>query len=146
MNTQFLFNLQVFQSFSHKCKSLFLQSCPKEFMRFLCEYIINLLKENLQSIKRHHLAKFQNKVRLLFLKRTTWKQRRRLWRPKEAYSSLKLLLLTSSSICLDMEQFVLVPASVYNKSLIAQSVTKQELPKYQPSQNPAYQIDSLKGR
>ena len=43
-----------------------------------------------------------------------------------------------------MEQFVLVPASVYNKSLITQSVTKQELPTYQPLQNPTYQIDSLK--
>ena len=43
-----------------------------------------------------------------------------------------------------MDQFVLDPASVYNKSLITQSVTKQELPKYQTSQNPTYQIDSLK--
>ena len=43
-----------------------------------------------------------------------------------------------------MEQFVLVPASVYNKSLITQSVIKQDLPKYQPSQYPTYQIDSLK--
>ena len=43
-----------------------------------------------------------------------------------------------------MEQFVLVFASVYNKSLITQSVTKQELPKYQPSQNPTYQVHSLK--
>ena len=43
-----------------------------------------------------------------------------------------------------MEQFVLAPASVYNKSLLSQSVTKQELKKYQPSQNPTYQIDSLK--
>ena len=43
-----------------------------------------------------------------------------------------------------MDQFVLVPASVYNESLITQSVTKQELPKYQPSQNPTYQIDSVK--
>ena len=43
-----------------------------------------------------------------------------------------------------MDQFVLVPASVYNKSLITQSVTKQELPKYQPSENPTYQIDSIK--
>ena len=41
-----------------------------------------------------------------------------------------------------MEQFVLVPASVYSKS--AQSVTKQELPKYKGEQPPAYQIDSLK--
>ena len=43
-----------------------------------------------------------------------------------------------------MEQIVFVPASVYNKSLISQSVTKQELPKYQPSQKPTYQIVSLK--
>ena len=43
-----------------------------------------------------------------------------------------------------MEQFVLVPASVYNKSLITQSVTKQELPKYPPSENLRYQVDSLK--
>ena len=43
-----------------------------------------------------------------------------------------------------MEQFFLVPDSVYNKSLITQSVTKQELPKYQPSRNPTYHTDSLK--
>ena len=43
-----------------------------------------------------------------------------------------------------MDQFVLVPASGYNKSLVTQSVTKQELPKYQPSKNPTYQIDSIK--
>ena len=55
-----------------------------------------------------------------------------------------LLLLPSLTICFDMEQFVLVPASVYNKSLITQSVTKRELPMYQPSQNPTYHIDSLK--
>ena len=43
-----------------------------------------------------------------------------------------------------MEQFVLVPASVYYKNLITQSVTKQKLPKYQPSHNPTYLTDSLK--
>ena len=43
-----------------------------------------------------------------------------------------------------MDLFVLVLASVYNKSLITQSHTKQKLLKYQPSQNPTYQIDSLK--
>ena len=43
-----------------------------------------------------------------------------------------------------MEQFVLVPPSVYNKSVTAQSVTKQELPKNKAEQPPAYQIDSLK--
>ena len=66
------------------------------------------------------------------------------WCAKEGYSSSKLLLLPSLTICLDMEKFVLVPASVYNKKSSTQSVTKQEFPKYQPSQNPTYQIDSLK--
>ena len=42
-----------------------------------------------------------------------------------------------------MEQFFLVPASVYNKSVTAQSVTKQELPKYKVKKPPTYQIDSL---
>ena len=42
-----------------------------------------------------------------------------------------------------MEQFFLVPASVYNKSVTTQSVTKEELPKYKAEQPPTYQIDSL---
>ena len=43
-----------------------------------------------------------------------------------------------------MEQFVLVPASVYNKSVTGQSFTKQELPNYKTEQPPTYQNDSLK--
>ena len=43
-----------------------------------------------------------------------------------------------------MEQFVLVPASVYNKSVTAQFVTKQELSKYKAEQPPTYQFDSPK--
>ena len=43
-----------------------------------------------------------------------------------------------------MEQFVLVPASAYNKIVTTQSVTKQELSKYKTEQPPTYQIDSLK--
>ena len=43
-----------------------------------------------------------------------------------------------------MDQSLLIPASVYDKRMITQSATKQALPKYQPAQNPTYQIDSLK--
>ena len=43
-----------------------------------------------------------------------------------------------------MEKFALVPASVYNKRLTTQSVTKQELPKVKAEEPPTYQIDSLK--
>ena len=76
MNTQNFSTLQVFQLFFRKCKSHYLQSCPKEFIRFPCECIVNLLKGNLETIKRHHVLNFQDKVLLLLLKRTTWKQRR----------------------------------------------------------------------
>ena len=44
-----------------------------------------------------------------------------------------------------MQQFVLIPASVYhnnNKSLNTQAATTQELPKNQAEQNPTYQIHS----
>ena len=43
-----------------------------------------------------------------------------------------------------MEQFVFLPASVYNKSVTAQSDTKQEIPNYKAEQPPTSQIDSLK--
>ena len=50
----------------------------------------------------------------------------------------------SSTLCLDMEQFVLVPASVYNnnnKILTSQEIKKQELPEYQTERYPTYHID-----
>ena len=93
MNTQNLSTLQLFQSFSHKSKNLFLQSCPKEFIRFLCECIINLLKGNLQNIMRHHVAKFQTEVRLLSLKRTTWKQGRDILASEKGLQLIKVITL-----------------------------------------------------
>ena len=68
-----------------------------------------------------------------------------IWRPFiDSQDSLKLFLLPSLTVCVDMEQFVIVPASVYNKHLISQPVTMPQLPNYQPSQNPTYQIESLR--
>ena len=47
--------------------------------------------------------------------------------------------------CLDIEQFVLVPASLLNKLNRTKSATlKVDLPKYQPQQTPTSQVDSLK--
>ena len=91
MITQNLSTLQVFQSYSHKCKSPFLQSCPKEFIRFLCKCIKNLLKGNLPSIKRHHVVKFRSEVRLLSLKRTTWKQRRDILASERGLQLIKVI-------------------------------------------------------
>ena len=43
-----------------------------------------------------------------------------------------------------MEQFVLVPASVYSNSVTTKTVTKRELPKHKAEQPPTYRVDSLK--
>ena len=43
-----------------------------------------------------------------------------------------------------MEQFVLLPLSVYNSSNNPTIVAKQELPKYKPEQTPTYHKDTLK--
>ena len=144
MNTQNLSTLQEFQSLSRKCKNHFLQSCPKEFIRFLCECIVNLLKGNLQAQKRYQVVKFQNEVWLLSLKRTIESRKETFCRQKKGCNYWPSLHLPSYTICLDMEQFVLVPASVYDKSVTMQSFTKPEVPKYKAEQPPTYQIDSLK--
>ena len=62
---------------------------------------------------------------------------------KRLTAQKKILLLPSLTLCLDMRQFVLAATSVYKKSLITQSVTKQELLEYKSLQNPTYQIDSV---
>ena len=74
-------------------------------------------------------------------KKTTWKQKRNVLSSEKGLQLIAVI--TPPVICLDMEQFVLVPASVYNKSVTTQSVTRQELPKHRAEQPPTYQIDSL---
>ena len=147
VNTHYLSTLQVFQSFFHSCKNHLLQSCPKEFLWFFCECMVNLLKGNLQSIKRQHVTQLQNEVRFFSL--SLWKnhleEKERFRNPKEGCYSYKSILLPPLTICLDMEQFFLVLASVYvNKCLNTQKVMKQERPKHQVKETPTYQTDSLK--
>ena len=65
-------------------------------------------------------------------------------RRKKDYCSRKQFPPSSLIICLEMEQFVQVPLSVYNSSNNPTIVTKQELPKYKPEQTPTYHKDTLK--
>ena len=91
------------------------------------------------------MAIFQSEVRLSSLKRTFWKQTRDSLASEKGLQLMKVITRPSIDICLDTEQFVLLHGCVYNdKSLSLQSVIKQEIPKYQASQNPTYQIDSLR--
>ena len=94
---------------------------PKRVYPVYCECTIDMLKGNLQSIKRHHVANIQSEVRLLSLKRTTWKQARDILASEIGLQLIKvntLSVINHLFICFDMQQFVLVPASMYNKSLI----------------------------
>ena len=43
-------------------QNLFRRCCPKNFIRFLREYLGNVIKQNVQSLERHHVAKFQSEV------------------------------------------------------------------------------------
>ena len=130
MNTQNFSTLQVFQSFSHKCKNLFLESCPKEFIGFLCEGIVKRFKRNLQSIKRHHVTKFQNEVWLLFLEKITWKQRRDVLECVKWLILIKVITLPIINHLSWYGAVFFIPASLYNnKSLNTHAITKQELRK-----------------
>ena len=96
----------------------------KKVYRFLCECIKCLLKGNFRSVKRHHVTEYQNKDRLFSLKYSPWSKEGMFWHLKKAFNSWKSILFPSITICLDKEQCVFVPASVYNnKCLNTQTVT-----------------------
>ena len=62
----------------------------KEFIRFLCECIKNLLKGNLQALKRHHVAKFQARFGCSLSEENNWEAKKR-------QSSLQKRLATNRS-------------------------------------------------
>ena len=144
MITQNLFFVQLFQSFSQKCRIFLLQSCPKKFIRILCKFMVILLRANLQSIQTLHVTKFQNGNPLLFLRRITWKQTKDVLSYKKRLQLINVITPPSSSNCLDMEKFVLVPASLSNnKKLNTETVTKKQLPMEQAEDIPTNQNDLL---
>ena len=60
------------------------------------------------------------------------------------FCSKKQFAPSSLNICLELEQFVLVPLSVYKSSNNSTIVTKSELPKYKSDQTSTYHRDTLK--
>ena len=125
MKTLNLSTLQAFQHISFACKIQFVKTCPKEFIRLLSDYIVNLLQGNLSEVKRSQVLKYRDEIHELFLKWTTWKQRR------SPLSSQKWLLLIKTispfviNHLLEMDQFVLIPLSVYNSSNNPTNITKK---------------------
>ena len=132
MNTQILSTLQVFQSLSYECKRVYPVSVHNKFaQRKPAEH---------EKISRGKISKrgsiIVSKMNILGAKKRRSGVRKRDTAHKNYYSSrIKHLSFH--------KQFI-VPTSVYNKNLITQSVTKQELPKYKPSHISTYHVDSLK--
>ena len=93
------------------------KTCPKEFIRFLSECIVNLLQGNLSEVKRRHFLKYRDEIHELFLKRTTWKQRRSLLSSQKGLLLIKTIspfvinhlswdgtVCSSTSLCLQQQQ------------------------------------------
>ena len=78
MNTQHLSTLNVFQNFSQKFKKDFVKHCPKDFIRFLSECIVNLLHGELSEVRKLDVQKYQKEVQLLVNKRTSQQKRRKI--------------------------------------------------------------------
>ena len=78
IETQLFFMSKCSNQFRRGAKVLSFSVVQKQFFRFLYKCIINLLKPNLKSIKRHHVTNFQSDVRLSSVKKSSWKQRREI--------------------------------------------------------------------
>ena len=77
-----IWNIWKMNTISLACKIQFLKTCPKEFIRFFSEWIVNLLQGNLAE-KISRVVNYRDKIHELSLRRTTWKQRRGLvWSQK----------------------------------------------------------------
>ena len=60
---------------------------PKGFIRFICDCIVNLLEGNMQSLKRHHMTKFQNEVYFFSPNTIIWKQKLLVLASEKSYNS-----------------------------------------------------------
>ena len=61
----------------------FLKNCPKDFIQFLNECIVNLLRAELIEIQKQEVLKFREENHLLILKRTSLSKRREILNSKK---------------------------------------------------------------
>ena len=82
--------LKVWKSFSSNFQKVFLENCPKEFIRFLCECIVNLVDGHL-DIKKNQVVKYQHMVKRLGQRTVTLKERRKILSSNKGIRLLTLL-------------------------------------------------------
>ena len=109
-HTKSLYYPSVPMAFPQKPKPLS-SVLPERFIRLLCECIINLLKGNLQAIKRYHVVKIQDEVWLLSLKKL-------LGSKEETFCRQKKFATNSSQYTSRHYSFVLIWSSLFSSQLL----------------------------
>lgn len=83
--------LWVFQTFSHRFKKHYLQKCPKEFIRFLCECIFNLVEGNLHVIEKKTVSAYKKQISKLVQRKPSFRERRTILSSPKGLSLLKVI-------------------------------------------------------
>ena len=144
METQTFSTLRTFHSFSCKSKSIILQSCPKIFIRFLCECLEKSARRKPPSRKQASSGKTLERSSVVSKK--TGIKDRTFKPPKKNLQLLKVLVSPVFFSFVPIRSrllsslFFFITTSVW----IFSQLTRQELPNYQAEQNFTQQIDSLK--
>ena len=80
MSTQYVSILPIFQKISLRLRKQFILNCPKDFIQFLSECLVNLLREELRGLRKEDVVKYRKKFLELTQKRTPLHKRRNILR------------------------------------------------------------------
>ena len=142
-HTKFLYSSGIPTLFP-RMKNSVSKNLSEGIIRFLSKCIVNLLQGNLSEVIKVTCQSTETKFTNCLEEEQLGHNEEVYFRRKKDYCPHKKFPPSSLVICLEMEQFVLVPLSVYNSNNNPTIVTKQELPIYKPEQSPTYQKDTIK--
>ena len=145
MNAQNRPTLQVFQSFSRKCRTLYFQFYPKEFIRFLFESIVNLLKAICLIHKKTSRGRISKPSSLVLSKENNLEAKKRHFGVQKSLQLSKVTFLPVIShlswygaVCSRPCCYIQQQECDYSVSCNASCFKVSSWP------NPTYQIDWLK--
>ena len=90
-STQHLSTLIAFQEYSQSFQVTFLKCFPKDFIQFLSECIVNLLRGELREFQKQEVLKLSEEIHLLILIKTSLSKRRHVLSFKKRISLLSIL-------------------------------------------------------
>ena len=76
MSIQYVSIFPIFQIFSQKLQKQFILHCPKSFIKFLRECLVNLLRGELKDLRKVDVVKYRREISELTRRRTSLHKRR----------------------------------------------------------------------